>query len=160
MHSTSNSLLINWVSSTQTLVPFIVPHAINRLQHSVCTFLDITVSYRPPEGPLNILRRNTLDTFRSFSAAVILTKGRPANMSSERILRLKRAEDTVHSFVLLHVVGGSSSPLGLKLTASDGEQTFCMTSKFLGLQDSFSFINIFFPSPLSPRAALTWHPVP
>jgi hypothetical protein len=52
-------------------------------------------------------------------------------MSSERILRLKRAEDALHSFVLLHVVGEGNSPLALKLTASDGEQTFRITSRFL-----------------------------
>lgn len=52
-------------------------------------------------------------------------------MPTERILRLAFAEEKSDSFVLLHVVAESPSPSQIKLTtaASDGEETFRITSE-------------------------------
>jgi hypothetical protein len=80
-------------------------------------------------------------------------------MSSERILRLKRADGALDSFVLLHVAGYGGSPLHLKLTASEGELTYLTTSKLPGPQLSLSVINWLIPPPVPPQKALTWRSV-
>lgn len=49
-------------------------------------------------------------------------------MAVERILRLNFADDRPDSFVLLHIAGERLLP-SLKLTASDGDETFRITSK-------------------------------
>ncbi|TLD32067.1 hypothetical protein E2P81_ATG07557 [Venturia nashicola] len=50
-------------------------------------------------------------------------------MTIERILRLDFLEGKPDSFVLLHVVGDNNPPSQVKLTASDGEETFRITIK-------------------------------